>query len=58
MRGSANSRTNPCSGTGRQVARRGNQQGQQVRCQQCGRMVAVNYDGTLRWHKAATRKGN
>jgi hypothetical protein len=56
MRGSPNARTNPCSGTGRQVARRGNQQGQQVRCQDCGRTVPLNYDGSLRWHKAEVKR--
>jgi endogenous inhibitor of DNA gyrase (YacG/DUF329 family) len=61
MRGSPNSRTDPCPGTGTLVAARKDKRSLPFgrgdrQCPRCQRWVPINYDGSLRWHKAEVKR--
>ena len=51
-------RTNPCRGAGVKIARRRAPGLHQSRCEECGRVVPLNYDGRLRWHRAEVKRGS
>lgn len=49
-----------CPATGRKVARRAKVAGigRSQRCPDCGRVMHINYDGTISRHVANPRKGS
>jgi hypothetical protein len=53
-----NARTNPCRGAGVKIT--GTPKGGARRrtwiCDVCGRNVALNWNGSLRWHKAEVKR--
>lgn len=55
-----NARTNPCPAVGRKVGRRKSPfslaRERLLICPECQRTIAINYDGSLRWHKAEVRR--
>ena len=57
MRGGSRRQSN-CAGTGLKVAGRARGDGAMrvIRCPECKRLVAVNYDGRVRHHVAALLK--